>query len=170
MKICAGFFSSWFIRLLASCEANEYASRDVHTQSVAAGQTHQSTRPGLFRNLCRSFRTSGFSSSLVGKMSSNQETMVNNTKSYSPSCSNNSENRVTTVHNGSATSCQFTFIYCRWGASEGTSSYNLQTFPRDARSLGFIVLQTRRVFSGFTLDFTQETWQKWSCESFHLHL
>lgn len=113
MKICAGFFSSWFIRLLASCEANEYASRDVHTQSVAAGQTHQSTRPGLFRNLCRSFRTSGFSSSLVGKMSSNQETMVNNTKSYSPSCSNNSENRVTTVHNGSATSCHLYLLQVR---------------------------------------------------------
>lgn len=59
---------------------NEYVSRDVHTQSVVAGQTHQSTRPGLFRDLCRSFRTSGFSSSLVGKMSSNQETMVNTGK------------------------------------------------------------------------------------------
>lgn len=61
---------------------NEYVSRDVYTQSVVAGHMHQSTQPGLFRNLCRSFRTSGFSSSLVGKMSSNQEMMVNTGKYY----------------------------------------------------------------------------------------
>lgn len=36
-----------------------------------------------------------------------------NTKSYSPSCSNNSENRVTTVHNGSATSCHLYLLQVR---------------------------------------------------------